>query len=277
MKKYSLLLFLLFTTTVLFAQSKEKIKGSRNVTTVIKETAVFKEIDLENYFEVYLIKGDKPQVKVETDDNLYDIMNINVVDSVLSITTTKEPIKFKKLILHITYTNDLAVIRTRGEVVLNAIDEILLKKLTIKSFDDSKLFINASTLDFTLEANGESVTELNVKSEKAKVVLTQETKLKALVKSQDLTFDMYQKSRATIEGKTNVAMVRIDNNSELTANKLSIKNLELIAESYSTCTISAEDTVVISGNGKAEINLIGDPAIFTKKFREEAKLFKKLK
>lgn len=277
MKKYIPLLLLFFSTIALFAQSKEKIKGSRNVSTFIKETPVFKEIELEDYFEVYLIKGDKPQVKVETDDNLYESIKINVANNILSITTTKEPIKFKKMIVQITYTDNLEVIRTRGKIVLNAIDEILLQKLTIKSFDDSKIFVNASTMDFTLEANGDSEAELNIKSDQAKVVLAQNAKLKAIVKSQKTTFDMYQKSKATIEGKTNDATIRLDNNTELIANKLSVKNIELVAESYATCTLNPEDSIAISANGHAEINLLGEAMIQIKKFREECKLLKKLK
>lgn len=277
MKKYIPLLLLFFSTIALFAQSKEKIKGSRNVSTFIKETPVFKEIELEDYFEVYLIKGDKPQVKVETDDNLYESIKINVANNILSITTTKEPIKFKKMIVQITYTDNLEVIRTRGKIVLNAIDEILLQKLTIKSFDDSKIFVNASTMDFTLEANGDSEAELNIKSDQAKVVLAQNAKLKAIIKSQKTTFDMYQKSKATIEGKTNDATIRLDNNTELIANKLSVKNIELVAESYATCTLNPEDSIAISANGHAEINLLGEAMIQIKKFREECKLLKKLK
>jgi hypothetical protein len=277
MKKYILLLLLFFSTIALFAQSKEKIKGSRNVSTFIKETPVFKEIELEDYFEVYLIKGDKPQVKVETDDNLYESIKINVANNILSITTTKEPIKFKKMIVHITYTDNLEVIRARGKIVLNAIDEILLQKLTIKSFDDSKIFVNASTMDFTLESNGDSEAELNIKSDQAKVVLAQNAKLKAIIKSQKTTFDMYQKSKATIEGKTNDATIRLDNNTELIANKLSVKNIELVAESYATCTLNPEDSIAISANGHAEINLLGEAMIQIKKFKEECKLLKKLK
>jgi hypothetical protein len=51
---------------------------------------------------------------------------------------------------------------------------------------------------------------------------------------------LYQNAEANIEGSAQNAVIRLDNNSEFTGNKLTIKDLELITESYSTASINAE-------------------------------------
>jgi chromosomal replication initiation ATPase DnaA len=47
---------------------------------------------------------------------------------------------------------------------------------------------------------------------------------------------LYQNAEANIEEVQN-AVIRLDNNSEFTGNKLTIKDLELITESYSTASM----------------------------------------
>jgi hypothetical protein len=46
---------------------------------------------------------------------------------------------------------------------------------------------------------------------------------------------MYQKSDATLEGEVTSAMIRLDNNASLTANKF-LKNADVTTESYSNCS-----------------------------------------
>ena len=59
MKKYSVLMLLLFTTLVAVAQKKEKIKGSKIVTIEQKEIGNFETIEISDNIEVYLEKGEK--------------------------------------------------------------------------------------------------------------------------------------------------------------------------------------------------------------------------
>jgi hypothetical protein len=57
---------------------------------------------------------------------------------------------------------------------------------------------------------------------------------------------------------------------------LTIKDLELITESYSTASINAETSLSISGE-KSEIQIYGNPKIEIRRFDDEAKLLKKVK
>jgi hypothetical protein len=67
---------------------------------------------VEDNLEVYLEK-DKTGIEIEADDNLHAIISTDFRDNVC-IYTSKEAIKYRKLIVRVTYTNDLKVsLKTR--------------------------------------------------------------------------------------------------------------------------------------------------------------------
>jgi hypothetical protein len=275
MKKNFTILLLILSIAFTFAQKKEKIKGSKTVTTELRETGDFDLLELEDNLEVYLEKGEKPGIKIEADDNLHDIISIDLRDKTLRIYTTKEATKYKKLIVKVTYTNDLKSVSSKNEAIVNAIQEVQLDSILFKSSDYSKLFLNINTKNFVLHADDKSKIELNAKSEKVKIILSKEAILKSLIVSTDLACDLYQKTEANIEGTVANAVIRLDNNSNFKGDKLTIKDLELITESYSSASVNAVTSISISAGEQSEIELHGNPKIEMRKFTDEAQLLKK--
>ena len=277
MKKYTAILLLLLSTTLAFAQKKEKVKGSKTVTVEQREIGNFESLTVEDNLEVYLERGEKTELKIEADENLHDIISLDLNDNILRIYTTKQATNYKKLIVRVTYTTDLKMITSKNETTVNAIQEIILNDLTLKAHDESKLFLNVNAKNFVLQSDDKSKTELNLKSENTTIELSKNASLKALVTTTDLKVDMYQKSEATIEGDAANAIIRMDNNSSLTGNKLTVNNIDVSTESYSNCSVNAVTTVIIDAANKSEIQLVGAPKIEIRKLADEAKLIKKLK
>jgi hypothetical protein len=79
MKKSIVLIALLFVTSLAFSQKKEKVKGSKIVTTEIKKIENFESIEVDDNLEVFLIKGKECGLEIESDDNLHD-----AIDAVVS-------------------------------------------------------------------------------------------------------------------------------------------------------------------------------------------------
>ncbi|RTY74309.1 GIN domain-containing protein [Flavobacterium sp. LS1R10] len=277
MKKYTVILLLLVSTTLLFAQKKEKIKGSKTVTVEQREVGNFEALLVEDNLEVHLERGEKTALKIEADDNLHGIISLDLKDNTLRIYTTKSAVNYKKMIVRVTYTNELNLITAKDESTVNAIQELLLNTITLKAYDASKLFVNVNATDFLLQADDKSKTELNLKSENSTVELSKNATLKALVTTIDLKVDLYQKSAATLEGNATNMRIRLDNNASFTGNKFNTKNADIIAESYSNCSLFVETAVIIDAAGKSEIQLLGSPTIEIRKFTDEAQLAKKLK
>ena len=268
-------MLLLLATTLTLAQKKEKIKGSKIVTITQKEIGEFESIEVSDNLEIYLDKGEKCELKIEADDNLHDIITIDLSSKTLRIYTSKTASNFKKLIVRITYNNALKMITSKDEGTINAIQEIQLNDIAIKAFDDSKLFLNVNSKDFALQLDKNSKTELNLKSEKATIQMSSNANLKAMLTASDLKCDMYQKSKANVEGDVTNANIRLDNNAQLTANNLVILNVDLLAESYSKTSIKATTTIRIDAAGNSEIQLYGDPKIEMKRFMDNVILSKK--
>ena len=277
MRKYTLLFLLFVLTTVAFGQKKDKIKGSKIVTTEQRKIGDFESLTVEDNIEVYLERGERAELKIEADENLHDIIALDESDNSLRIYTSKQATTYKKLIVRITYTSDLKSITSKNETTVTAIQEVLLDDFTLKANDASKLFMNVNASKFVLQSNDKSKTELNIKSENTTIELSKNSSLKALITATTLKIDMYQKSNAVIEGEATNAIIRLDNNANLVANKLSLKNADLTTESYSNCNVNVITSVVIDAANKSEIQLVGAPKIQIRKFSDEAKLIKKLK
>ena len=277
MKKYITLLLLVLSITALVAQKKEKIKGSKIVTTERREIDNFQELVIEDNLEVHLERGEKAEVKIEADENLHQIISLEQYNKTLRIFTTQLASSYKKMIIRVTYTVDLNLISSKNESSINAIQELLLDKVTINAFDSSKLFINSNVKNFVLQAGDKSKMELNIKSENVTIELNKNASLKALIVTDALKVDQYQKSNATVEGSATSAIIRLDNNASFTGNKLNTKSATITTESYTNCSLFVEKEVIIDAINKSEIQLLGTPKIEMRKFLDEAKLIKKLK
>lgn len=277
MKKNTALLLLLLITTFTFAQKREKIKGSKIVTTSIKEVGEFDGIEADDNLEVYLERGEKNEIKIEADDNLHDIIGMDLRDRTLRLYTSKQSSIFKKLIVRVTYTKSLKNVIAKNEAAIYAIQEVQVDDITFNSFDYSKLFLNVNSKKFSLIADDKSKTELNVKAEDANLQLSKNASIKTLVSAIKFKCDLYQKASATIEGIAEKATIRLDNNSVFTGTKFTLKDSNVTVENYATASILAETTISIAVSDKAELSLFGSPTIQLTRFSEEAKLIKKIK
>jgi len=273
---FTSLIILLLSTTLVFSQKAEKIKGSKVVTSSIQQVKPFTMIEVEDNIEIYLEKGVKSEIKIEADDNLHDAISLKVENNILIISTSKEIQGFKKLSVKVTYTNDLNLITTKDESIVTAIQEIILDTITFKSLDKSKLFLNVNAGNFNLLADDKSKIELNLKSETAFVELSKNSSLKALINSSELKCDLYQKSIAIIEGDSDNSIIRIDNLAELNAIKFNSKTSDLTIEGKANCSLLVENNFILDANDNTEISIYGNPKIEIRKFSGEAKLLKKL-
>jgi putative N-acetylmannosamine-6-phosphate epimerase len=275
MKKALILITLFLIALPTFSQKKEKIKGSKIVTIQKKQIESFNSVEILDNLEVFLVKGNECGIEIEADDNLHEAIEIVVHGNILRVATLKNIVGAKKLSLRITYTNDFKEITARNEATVSIIEFLELDAITIKSFDYAELFINAKPKTFNLSMNDKSKAELNLKAENSTISLSKNATLKALIASENLIFDMYQKSEANIEGDTNNLKLRLDNNAQFTGKNFACKNVNLTTEAYSKASLFAKDNITISALAKSEIQLYGDPKIAITQFLDSAILMKK--
>ncbi|MBP6100219.1 MAG: DUF2807 domain-containing protein [Flavobacterium sp.] len=275
MKKALLIFTLFIATNIAFGQKKDKIKGSKIVTIEKKKIENFNSLEVSDELEITLVKGTECGLEIEADDNLHEAIAIEVANNNIKISTTKDIISAKKVSIRITYTDAFTSVTSKNESSVIALSELDLGAIEFKSFDSSKLFLNAKVGNFKLQMNDKSYAEINLKSDQSSISLSKNSKLKALIASLSLTIDMYQKTNAVVEGDTEKFKLRLDNNASFTGNNLTSKEVEISTESYTTASVHATNSLKIAAVGKSEISIFGDPKIEVEKFSDNAVLQKK--
>lgn len=258
MKRISLLVLILLVSSAAFAQKKEKIKGSRNVTIEQKEIGEFENIEVEDNIDLFLQKGDRPELEIEADDNTHDAIIINLTGGTLRLTTSKDVTSTKKFSVKVTFSDNFKMLIAKDDANVTALTDISLDDITFKTSGSAKVYSNIKAKIFTLMANDRSRSELNITAENATIELNKSTQLKALISSPKMKLDMYQKAIATIEGDVTELKARLDNNTNLTAKNLTAKNADIIAEGNANVSIAVTGIAGIAASGKSEIDLHGD-------------------
>lgn len=277
MKKIVLLSLLALSATT-YAQKREKVKGSKNVTVVQKDVQPFDHIEVEDNIEAYLVSGGAKPLEIEADDNLQDVIQAEVKGTTLRLYTSKEITSAKKISVRINYNSTLKNVLTKHESVLYALTDLEIDSLTVKSIDYAKLYMNVKGKYVAVSMNDKTHAELNLKSEKSFIDMRKDAEMKALINSKEVKLDMYQKTAAAIEGDTENATVRLDNMSEFTGKRFTAKKMELTTESYAKASVMVAESLVMSASGKTVTEVFGNPdklTITLKKFSDSAVLAKK--
>ncbi|MGB0895792.1 MAG: GIN domain-containing protein [Flavobacteriaceae bacterium] len=274
--KFKIILLALFVGTFGFSQKKEKIKGNKFVKVKQHQIAEFKELNLNDKFEVFILKGDTPQVEIETDENLHDIIQFGVDDKgTLNLSTSHQIVSKKKLNIRITVTDKLNSIITSEKAIVNSLIDLDLKKMTINAKDNSKVFITIKTDEFKLVTEKSAKVELNLNTTKSILTLSESSNLKALINSDNLKIDLYQKANAKIEGEVDLLELRADNASNFHGEKLTSTDATVIAEGSSDCDLEVKNTLTLEASGSSEVNIYNTPKIELKRFEDSAAIYKK--
>lgn len=276
MKKILLILVaLIVAAPAVIAQ--EKIKGDRNVT--IKQTYIddFHTIVVNGDFSIEIVYNSKPSVNVETDDNLHDVIQFDVVDGVLSFAETMRITSKKQLNITVNYGDALQNIEIKGDGEIRSLTSMELGDASLITSDNSRAYLNIKANNFTYKSSGKSKTRLNLTADSTKMELSDNSKLDALVNTKTSHFDLYQRADISIEGSANNATIRLINSSNFNGSKYDVNDIDANLEDNSDLTVAANKTITLASSGDSETYLYGSPAITIIKFEGTSKLQKKEK
>ena len=274
--KLKLLILTLLVTCTSFSQKKEKIKGNKIVKVKQYQLATFNTLSLNEDIEVYLLKGITPQIEIEADENLHDVFKFNVdKNGILTLHTTHKITSKKELKIRITFTDDFTTISAAGKAKVNSLMDFDMNTLHINTKDNAKIYLTAKANTFTLESSNHAKTELNLTSETAVILMNESSDLKALINTDNLKIDLYQKANAKLEGDAKQMDVRADNATNFKGHKMTAKNCTLLAEGSSDCFVEVKNNLTIEASGTTEVYIYGTPKIALNKFEGAAVIYKK--
>ncbi len=278
MKKILTLLFFgLLSFSFCYAQSSEKIKGNRNVTTIQTNIESYHTIALDEDFEVEIIYDRNPYVEIETDENLHEFIEFQVIDSVLTFNKTIKITSKKRLNIKVTYNDALKHIETTDNAEILSLATMDLENGTLKTRGSSKAGLTIKSNNFDFSSDDKSKVKLNLTSENCILNLSGNSKLEALINTTDISATLYQRANANIEGTSEIAKLDLDNNTQFNGKNFTINTCEVLCEISSDAYLEVLDNITIDASGNSSINLYGNPKIIINKLTDTTKLQKKVK
>ena len=277
MKNSFVLLLLVFGTVASsFAQELDKSKKDRNLTITQTYIDGFKKIIIGEDLDVELVYNKKPSVEIKADNNHHKHINIDVVDSVLTITTSKE-IRIKKLKIKVNYSDNFSNIEVNGNAEVRSLTSLELDNATLKTSGSARAYLNIKANNFNFVSSEKTKVKLNVTAANVVLEISDNTKMDALINATDLKMDLYQRTSATVEGEVVNLKLRSDNNSQLNGKNLTAKTCTILTEMDSNIYIEVTDHISIDASGSSDIYLFGNPKITINSFTGTTKLKKKEK
>jgi hypothetical protein len=275
LKNALLIVFIIGCISTGLSQSKEKIKGDREVTSKETKLNAFNRIIVGEDFKIDIIEGTQASVFVETDDNLHDIIKFDVTDSTLTFNTSHKITSSKKINIKVIYTRALKQIETFEDGEISSLTSVNLDKVILKNTGSSKAFLNIKTKDFKFINSDRAKVKLNVNSQIANLELAENSNVDALINADTLNVDLYQRADAKIEGTLKHLKVRADNSTNFVGKDLTTSSAEVICEINSDVAIQVTKSLAIEASGNSEVYIYADPKITLNKFSDTAKLYKK--
>ncbi|QHI35070.1 hypothetical protein IMCC3317_04160 [Kordia antarctica] len=274
MKKQILTAIILLVTISAFAQKKEKIKGNREVTTVIYELDSFTTLVVNEELEVTLINGSTPQVEISTDENLHEVFNVNVVNGTLTISTSKEIRSSKKLEIFVTISEDLERIHAEGDAELKSLTTLNIKKVEINAMGSSKLDLRIKSDSLAINGYRNSKHQYQINTRELIVTAFEDSKIKANVTATKVTSQV-EFGEVKLQGQTDVLYLEVKEKGEFIAPTFKTREVSVTSTEQAKVVVNVTEKITIDAHDNSEIELLGSPAsIIMYKFEGEALLRK---
>jgi len=274
MKHYIITTFLLFVTISTFAQKKEKIKGNREVTTVIYELDSFTTLEVKEELEITIINGTTPQVEVITDENLHEVFAIEVVDGTLKIATTKEIRSSKRLEIFVTISESLERIHVEGKAELKSLTTLNINKAEINVLGDAEIDLKIKSDSLAINSFGSADQKYQIITKELILTAFEDSNVKANVSATKLTSHV-EFAEVQLEGETDVLYLDVKQKGEFIAPKFIARDIHVTATEQAKVVVNAIDSITIDAYDTAEISLIGNIKVINiLKFEGEAVLRK---
>ncbi|MFG6686482.1 GIN domain-containing protein [Mariniflexile sp. HNIBRBA6329] len=276
-KPFFTIFFVLFFCFISVAQNPEKVKGNKNVTMVQTEIDPFHTIIVDEDFDIEIIYNNVPSVTIETDENLHEFIKFNVNNGVLTFDKTTRITSKKLLNITVNYDDSLTNIRTIDDGEILSLTTMNLANTILITEGSSKAGLTIKTGGFEFQSNGKSKVKLNLTCDNAKLSLTDNSKLDALIYSPKTNIDLYQRASTNIEGETDELQIKTDNFSNFNGKNFTAKTCNTLTEISSDVYLDVVDAITIDASGNSSVYLYGNPEIVIKKLADTSKIQKKEK
>lgn len=249
-----LTLFTILSFQSCFLLNFRSVKGDKEITSKVYEIKDYTSIVASGSFEIiYEQKEGKPYLKVETDSNMFDYIDIDSDGTELNLDLDNQA---APSILTI-YTNSPELLKAdlSGSGSLNLKDSINVPNLSISSSGSHKVIIDQlETTKLKLDASGSSTFTINnLIANKFTVEGHGSTKIEAKGKVNDAFFDMAGSGKIeALDLKTQTTKCEISGSGSASLNCEKDLDISIAGSGSVKHTGNARVSQSIAGSGKVE-------------------------
>jgi len=221
----TLIFVFLFFYGSTFSVKGQKLKGNGNVVEQATEVEVFNQLSLNGVFNTTLLQGDKPQVVIETDENLLETIQIIEEDGKLTI-KGKKGVSIKSATKMHVY------------VTLQSLNNLEIKG--VGNVGSENLLTFSEALNVDVKNVGNTSLQLNC------------TNLKALFAST---------GNISLDGEAQQATIKNKGVGNVNAFNFIVQDLEINNSGIGNVKIYAANTLSIQSSGVGNLKYKGDAEI----------------
>ena len=232
---------------------------------------------MRSKIEIEIIYDAEPYVQVETDENLHEFIEFQVIDSILTFNKTIKITSKKKLKIKATYDDALKHIITTDNAEIQSLSTIDLENGSLKTRGSSKAGLTIKSDHFNFDSDDKSKVKLNLISESCAMTMSGNSKLDALINTSDLSATLYQRADSNIEGSSKIGKLLLDNNSKFNGKNFTLNTCDVVCNISSDAYLEVLEDITIEASGSSSIYLYQNPKIVINTLSDTSKLQKKVK
>jgi hypothetical protein len=275
MKKSIIILLVLFIGSIGYSQSKNKIKGSREVVAISMDLdKKFNALEIDDNITVFLSQGNKNSYVLNTDGNLVDEVQFLVVNNVLKIFTSKKISSFKELEVNLKVIGIDHII-LRDDAVVKTNKKLSFDKILIDGNNSSKFDMEIETDELQINMRKNAGGKISIKAKSLQIEMEDRTDLKGKINTDNLKVSLKNKAQLTLSGDSKNSDFRLANSADLDAKKMDSGTAVLFSSNNSDVYIRVSRKLEVTSDGKSRIYVYGKADVQLTGFTDKSKIIKK--
>ena len=275
MKKSIIILLVLFIGSLGYSQSKDKIKGNREVVSISMDLdKKFNTLEIDDNITVSLSQGNKNSYVLNTDQNLVDEVQFVVMNNVLKIFSSKKISSFKELEVNLKVIGIEHII-LRDDAVVKTDKKMSFDKILIDGNNSSKFDMEIETDDIQINMRKNADGKIKLKAKNLQIEMEDRSDLKGKINTDNLKTSLKDKAQLTLSGDSKHSEFRLANSAELDAKKMDSKTAVLFSSNSSDVNIRVSRNLEVTSEGRSKIYVYGKADVQLKGFTDKSKIIKK--
>ncbi len=217
------------------------VRGEGDISTESRKVYDYKGISSSQGIDVYLTQSDNESVRVETYDNLQDIIITEVKNGVLKIYGDKN---FRARVSPKVYVS----IKTIEKIKASSASDVYCKG-TIKAENISIKLSSASNLDLELEADEVTCN------------LSSAADMKLYLTADKLDCDLSSSANANVAGKVSELRIEGSSSADFKGFKLSAQDCKVSVSSAADAEVNVSKKLIANASSGADVEYKGNPSI----------------